>query len=176
MFEFTEEDLKFNKRGQFSPRQKEWLKSIGKGGVNLQRSQVWIAVAFVFLGLCLVLGLYFSNEDARAALLSNPSNWLIFPILAGIVLGILILSILLAVWNANKLHNAALSSVMGNVRFDSDSSGESGLTTYFVIVSNKKFKFADDMSRTFKEGQKYKFYYCKAGMYEFVMSYESLPS
>lgn len=37
------------------------------------------------------------------------------------------------------------------------------------------FKFtADDVSGTFKEGEKYKFYYCKAGMYEFVMPYEQL--
>jgi hypothetical protein len=30
------------------------------------------------------------------------------------------------------------------------------------------------MSGTFKEGEKYKFYYCKAGFYEFVMSYERI--
>lgn len=89
-------------------------------------------------------------------------------------MGILDLSLLLARRIANKLQNAVLSSVSGNVRFDRDSSGESGIITYFVIVGKKKIKFADDMSGTFKEGQKYKFYYCKAGMYEFVMSYDEL--
>ena len=62
----------------------------------------------------------------------------------------------------------------GPVRFDQDSSGESGLTTYYVIVGNKKFKFGDDMSRVFREGEKYTCYYCKAGPYELVMSYEQV--
>jgi hypothetical protein len=172
MFEFTEEDLKANKRGQLSPSQREWLKMIGKGGVRMQGFNVWIAIGFMFLGLGITLGLYLSNEESRAALFSNPLNILIFPATILVVVGLLVLSILLARWNADKLQNAALSSVSGNVRFDHDSSGKSGITTYFVIVGRKKLKFADEMSHVFREGQKYKFYYCKAGMYEFVMSFE----
>jgi hypothetical protein len=174
MFEFTEADLKINKRGQLSPSQKEWLKMVGKGGVRMQGFNVWIAFGFMFLGLCLMLALFLQNEDSRAALFANPLNLLIFPILILVVLGILVLSLLLARWNANKLQNAVLSSVTGNIRLDHDSSGESGITTYFVIVGRKKFKFADDMSHVFKEAEKYRFYYCKAGMYEFVMSYEKV--
>jgi hypothetical protein len=174
MFEFTAEDLAANKRGQLSPGQREWLKMIGKGGVRVQGCNVWIAIGFMFLGLGITLGLYLSNEDSRAALFSNPLNLLIFPVIILVVLGILVLSILLARWNANKLQKAVLSSASGNVRFDHDSSGESGIITYLVIVGKKKFKFADDMSHVFKEGEKYRFYYCKAGFYEFVMSYEKV--
>jgi hypothetical protein len=174
MFEFTEDDLKANKRGQLSQSQKEWLKMVGKGGVRLQSFNVWIAVGFLFLGLCLILALFLQNEDSRAALFANPLNFWIFPVLIVVVVGILVLSLLLARWNANKLQNAVLSSASGNVRFDRDSSGESGITTYYIIVGRKKFKFGDDMSGTFKEGEKYKFYYCKAGFYEFVMSYENI--
>jgi hypothetical protein len=174
MFEFTAEDLAANKRGQLSPGQREWLKGVGKGGLRVQGLNVWIAMGFMILGLGITLGLYLSNEDSRAALFSDSRNLLIFLINFLVVVGILVLSILLARWNANKLQNAALSSVSGNVRFDRDSSGESGITTHFVIVDKKKFKFADDMSHVFKEGEKYRFYYCKAGFYEFVMSYEKL--
>ena len=142
MFEFTAEDVAANKRGQLSPGQREWLKTIGKGGVRVQGFNVWIAIGFMFLGLCLTLGLYLSNEDSRAALFSNPLNIWIFPITILVVLGILVLSILLARWNANKLQNAVLSSASGNVRFDHDSSGKSGITTYFVIVGKKKFNFS----------------------------------
>jgi hypothetical protein len=113
MFEFNEDDLKANQRGQLSPRQREWLRSVGKGGVRMQSGNIWIAVAFLFLGLCIILGLYFSNEDSHAALLSNPSNLLIFPVIVGVVAGILILSILLARWNANRLATAMLSSTSG---------------------------------------------------------------
>jgi hypothetical protein len=174
MFEFDEEDLKINKRGQLSPSQKEWLKMVGKGGVRVQGFNVWIAIGFMILGLCLILGLFLQNEDSRAALFANPLNLLIFPVLILVVVGILVLSLLLARWNANKLQNAVLSSVSGNTRLDYDSSGKSGLTSYYVFVGKKRFTFGDDMSSVFKEGEKYKVYYCKAGMYEFVMSYERL--
>jgi hypothetical protein len=174
MFEFNEEDLKINKRGQLSPSQKEWLKMVGKGGVRVQGFNVWIAIGFMILGLCLILGLFLQNEDSRAALFANPLNLLIFPVLILVVVGILVLSLLLARWNANKLQNAVLSSVSGNTRLDYDSSGKSGLTSYYVFVGKKRFTFGDDMSSVFKEGEKYKVYYCKAGMYEFVMSYERL--
>ncbi len=174
MFEFTAEDLAANKHGQLSPGQQEWLKMIGKGGVRLQGFNVWIAIGFMFLGLCITLGLYLSNEDSRVALFSNPLNLWIFPIIILVVVGILVLSIFLARWNADKLRNAVISSISGNVRFDYDSSGKSGITTYFVIVGRKKVRFADDMSQIFKEGEKNKFYYCKAGFYEFVMSFEQL--
>ena len=174
MFEFNEDDLKANKRGQLSQRQKDWLKSVGKGGVRLQGFNVWIALGFMFLGLCLILAMFLQNEDSRAALFANPMNLWIFPILIFIVVGILGLSLLLARWNANKLQNAAFSSASGIVRLGQDSSGESNITTYYVIVGKKKFKFGEDMSSTFKEGEKYKVYYCKAGFYEFVMSYEKL--
>ena len=90
-----------------------------------------------------------------------------------VVGGVIVLSIALAYWNAHKLENAALVSVTGNIRFDEDSSGNAG-TTYYVFVGKKRFAFGEDMSRTFKEGTKYKVYYCKPGMYEFVMSVEPL--
>ena len=72
MFEFTEDDLKANKRGQLSQSQKEWLKMVGKGGVRLQSFNIWIAIGFMFLGLCLILALFLQNEDTRAALFANP--------------------------------------------------------------------------------------------------------
>ena len=60
----------------------------------------------------------------------------------------------------------------GNVHFDRNYSSESSITSYYVFVGKKRFTFGDDMSRNFREGEKYKFYYCKPGMYEFVLSFE----
>jgi len=91
-----------------------------------------------------------------------------------LILGIFVLVIFLNYRRANRLENSSLSSVSGTVRHDYDSSGGSGITTYYVIVGKKKFKFADDMSSVFKEGEKYKLFYCGSGVYEFVMSYEHL--
>lgn len=127
----------------------------------------------MFLGLCILLALYLQNEDARTALLANPMNLLVFPTTILLVGGILVLSIALAYWNANKLENATLLSVTGDIRLDEDASAKGG-TSYFVYVGKKKFTFGEHMSRVFREGEKYKVYYCKPGMYEFVMSCEPL--
>jgi hypothetical protein len=74
-------------------------------------------------------------------------NLLIFPIIVFVIVGILILSILLARWNANKLSNAVLSSVSGNVRFDRDYSSSSNLTTYLVIVGEGSLNMVRDFSQ-----------------------------
>ena len=175
MFEFTEEDLKANKRGQLSPSQKQWLKSIAQGTRSFSWTGLFITMGFAFLGLCIVLGLSLQNERSRAALFSDPMNLIVLIGTIPLVLGIMALVIFLNYRNANKLENSVLSTASGAVRFDEDSSGESG-TTYYVIVGKKKFKFGEDISRSFKEGEKYKFYYCNAGMYELVMSYEQLTT
>lgn len=174
MFEFNEEDLKINKRGQLSPRQKEWLKMIARGTRSFSWKSAFITIGFAFLGLCIILGLSLQNEDSRTALFSDPMNLVILAGTIPLVMGILALAIFLNYRNANKLENAVLSSASGAVRFDYDSSGNSGITSYYVFAGKKRFTFADDMSTIFKEGAKYKFYFCKSGMYEFVMSYEKV--
>ena len=172
MFEFTEEDLRFNQRGQISPRQKEWLKNVARGTRSFSWTGAVVIVAFVSLGLCIMLAVALQSEDSRAAL-SDPRYLIIFPVIGLVILGVIVLSIGLAYWNAHRLENATLLSVMGNIRLDEDASSKGG-TAYYVFVGEKRFAFGEDMSRTFKEGGKYKVYYCKPGMYEFVMSYEKL--
>ena len=175
IFDFNENDLSINKRGQLSPRQKEWLKGVARGTRSFSWTGAFIIAGFAFLGLCITLGLYFQNEDSRAALLANPLNLLIFPVIILVIGGVIVLSIALAYWNANKLENATLLSATGNVRLDEDSSGSGG-TTYYVFVGKKRFAFGEDMSHSFKEGSKYRVYYCKPGMYEFAMSWERLDN
>ena len=147
---------------------------VARGVRRFSWRSAFITIGFTFLGLCIVLGLSLQNESSRAALLADPMNLIVLIGMVPLILGILALVIFLNYRNANKLENSVLSSASGAVRFDQDASGESGITTYSVIVGKKKFKFADDMSRVFKEGEKYKFYYCKSGLYEFVMSYEQV--
>jgi hypothetical protein len=174
MFEFTEDDLKLNKRGQLSPRQKEWLKMVARGVRSFSWKSAFITIGFTFLGLCILLALYLQNERSRAALFSSPVNLIVLIGMVPLILGILALTIFLNYRNANKLENSVLSSASGAIRFDQDSSGESGITSYYVFVGKKRFTFGDDMSAVFKEGEKYKLYYCKSGVYEFVMSFEEM--
>jgi len=174
IFDFNENDLSSNKRGQLSPRQKDWLKMVARGVRSFSWRSAFITIGFTLLGLCIVIALYLQNEDSRAALFSNPMNLIMFPAIMLLILGILALVIFLNYRNANRLENSGVSSASGVVRFDQDSSGESGITSYYVFVGKKRFTFGDEMSAVFKEGGKYKFYYCKSGLYEFVMSYEQL--
>ena len=173
MFEFNEEDLKFNQRGQISPSQKEWLKNVARGTRSFSWTGAVATIAFAFLGLGIMLAVALQNEDSRAAL-SDPRFLIIFPVIGVVILGILILSITLAYWNANRLEKATLLSVTGSIRFDESYSSNSGTRSYYVFVEKKRFTFGDDMSRSFKEGAKYKVYYCKPGMYEFVLSFEKI--
>jgi drug/metabolite transporter (DMT)-like permease len=161
-----------NKRGQLSPRQKDWLNMVARGVRSFSWKSMFITIGFTFLGLCLLLALFLQNERSRAALFSNPVNLMVLIGIVPLILGILALAIFLNYRNAKKLENSVISSASGPVRFDQDSSGESGITNYYVFVGKKRFNFGDEMSGVFKEGEKYKVYYCKSGVYEFVMSYE----
>ena len=145
---------------------------VARGVRSFSWKSAFITIGFTFLGLCLLLGLFLQNERSRAALFSNPLNLMVLIGIVPLILGILALAIFLNYRNANKLENSVISSASGTVRFDQDSSGESGITSYYVFVGKKRFNFGDEMSGVFNEGEKYKVYYCKSGVYEFVMSYE----
>jgi putative copper export protein len=136
IFEFTEEDLKSNKRGLVSPRQKEWLKNFARSVRRFSWRSAFISIGFTFLGLCIVVALYLQNEDSRTALFSNPVNLIMFPVVVLLILGILALAIFFNYRNANRLENSVLSSASGTIRFDQDSSGERGITSYYVYVGN----------------------------------------
>src|SRR5512134_3684216 len=102
MFEFTEDDLKLNKRGQLSRNQQEWLRGIARGARSFSWRGALITIGFTFLGLCVILALYLQNEDSRAALFSNPTNLIMFPVVIALILGILALTIFLNYRNAHK--------------------------------------------------------------------------
>ena len=176
MFEFNADDLNINKRRQLSPRQRAWLNSIASGTRKFSWRSVFVSLGFTVMGLCLIVAMFLANESSRRALFSSVTNLIALAAVIPLVLGVLALAMFINYRNANKLENAVVSFVSGPVRFDSDSSGESGLTTYFVIVGNKKFKFGEDMSSAFQEGGQYNFYYCKAGLFEFVLSYERVKT
>ena len=172
MYEFTEDDLKSNQRGFLTNGQREWLKSIGEGGIRLQKWNIRIAVGFMFLGLCITLGLYLQNEDTRTALFANPLNLLVFPAIIGIVGLILAFSIWLARRISDMLKNAELKVAEGKIELDQEYSSNAGFTSYYVYVGRKKFGFTESMSHIFREGEKYRVYYVKASAYEMIMSYE----
>jgi len=174
MFEFTENDLNYNKHRQLSPNQKQWLNSMaGYSRKYSWRTAIFMTV-FTIFGLCLIFAMFLANERSRLALFSSPINLVILIAVIPLVMMILGLAIFVNYRNATKLENAVVSSASGLVRFDTSYSSESGMTSYYVFVGDKRFTFDDDMKTVFKEGERYNFYYCKAGIYEMVMSYEKM--
>ena len=106
LFDFTEEELKLNKRGQVSPRQREWLNLTARGIRSTSWTSVYVTIGFLFLGLYIILALYLQNEDSRAALFSNSLNLLVFPATILAVVVIVTLSILYMRRLANRLAGA----------------------------------------------------------------------
>ena len=176
MYEFTEEDLKSNQRGFLTQGQRDYLKMIGEGGVRVQSWNIRIAIGFMFLGLCIIFALYLQNEDTRAALFANPLNLLVFPAIIVIVGLILAFSIWLARRVSEMLKSADLKVAEGKIELDSHYNSGAGFTSYYVFVGKKRFGFTEDMSRTFKEGEKYRVYYVKASALELIMSYERVQA
>jgi hypothetical protein len=155
-------------------RAREWLNMTARGIRSSSWTSVYVTIGFMFLGLCIILALYLQNEDSRAALLANPLNLLVFPATILAVAVILTLSILYMRRLANRLAGAQVQSATGTIGLEEES-GEGG-TAYYVIVGKKKFAFGEDMSRVFREGEKYKVYYCKSGVYEMVLALEKVES
>src|SRR5262245_28980517 len=126
MFEFNEDDLKLNRRGQLSPRQGEWLNMTARSIRSSSWTSVYVTVGFLFFGLCLILALYLQNEDSRAALFANPLNLLVFPATIFAVAVILTLSILYMRRLANRLAAAQIQSAQGKARLDEESGSHGG--------------------------------------------------
>jgi hypothetical protein len=168
IFNFTEDDLRENQRGLISPRQKEWLQMTGRHYCSFARREALITIGSVFLILCFILALVLQDESARAVFFSTPGILVLF-----LIITVLASAIFINYRDMNRLEDSHLSSVSGVVHLDK-SSDEYNNAIYYVFVDTKKFYFGDDVSLIFKEGEKYRVYYCESGVYRPVMSYEQL--
>jgi hypothetical protein len=173
MFEFTEADLRSNQNGFISASQKESIDGMAVGIRATQRSTAKIAIVFPFLGLCMILALFLSNEDSRAALFSNPLNIVILILLVPFVVGIFLASIYFADRRADRLSEAGLRKVEGAVELEETHSSKTG-PAYYVILGKERFFVPEELFETFQEGARYRFYYCEIPMLKFVLSYEKL--
>jgi hypothetical protein len=173
-FEFTEEDLKSNKRGFLSPSQKAMLKGYAEGTRRTQWGGLWVVIFFLFFGLCIILGMFLSNESSRRALFSSPFNLIALAMTVPVVLGIFGLSIWAAYKRAERLENAELNSVEGVARLDETHDSEIG-SAYYVIIKKVKLPIPEEASGSvFQEGKRYRIFYCHVSMIKFILSFEKL--
>lgn len=170
LFEFTESDLASNRLGLISARQRQALKQYASGIRKSQWGSIWVTAFFLPFGLCLIFALYLSNESSRQALFSSPVNILALLATAPLVAIILGLAMFFANRRASKLENAELKSVEGIVSHDEVHS-EYG-ATHYVIVDDVKFLFSENINEVFPEGARFRIYYCDAGYFQLILSYE----
>ncbi len=173
-YEFTEEDLRSNKNGFLSPRQKQQMDAMAGSIRSSAKSGVWVILGFMFLGLCIMLVLFLQTLDAQRLKTLGPQMavGLCFTVFA--VLGMIALSLFLSRRQADKLKSVQVLSVEGVVRHDSEYSTQSAFRSYYVYFGKKRFAHADDVSQVFPAGAKYRVYYCKAGTLEFILSFEKV--
>lgn len=171
-FDFTDEELRSNKNGILSPRQKGVLKATASGIRTNSKSGVWIILFFLALGACIILAMFIGTMDKQRLQVLGPQLLLGLCFTAFAVSIITVLSIFLSRRTADRLESAPLLSAEGIVSHDSDYSVESGIKSYYVYFGKKRFVFADDMSRFFPEGANFRVYYCKVGQIELIMSFE----
>jgi hypothetical protein len=176
VFDFTPEDLKMNRGGYISPRQRAWLQRTAGGIVRVSRSSAVIGLSFFLFGLCLILALYLQNESTRAALLSSPLNLLMLAVAAVLVLVIVVLALYLTRRQTSALAEARLLTAQGPIRLEESFSPGSAITSYRVFVGEQRFAFSDDMSSIFHEGKNYRVYFVHSGPYQIILSLEELRS
>lgn len=150
-FEFTEEDLKSNRNGFITPRQQKWVKGFAQGISSTQRSTAKIAIVFPFLGVCMILGMHLFNVDARAAFFANPLILIALCLSLVLVVGIFALSVYFADRRAAHLSEAVLKKAEGTVELDEEYSKVG--PTFFVRIGGTEFKFGEDVSSYFAEGE-----------------------
>ncbi|MBL8089547.1 MAG: hypothetical protein JNJ43_04435 [Anaerolineales bacterium] len=172
LFEFNESDLNSNRMGLISARQQQALNQYAGGIRKSQWGSVWVIGFFLPFGLCLILGMYLSNESTRQALFSDPLNFIIILAVIPIVIFIIALGIFFANRRANKLENAELKRVEGIVKHDEEHSKYGA--TYYLIVDDVEFLFSENVNEIFPEGSHFRIYYCDATHFQLILSYEKL--
>jgi len=172
-FDFTEAELNANRNGRLSPRQKERLAAMAHGVRASSKSGVWIILGFMVLGLGIIAALFLFSLDARRLQTLGPQLILGLCFTVFAVGAMIVLSLVLSRRQAVRLEAAGVQTAEGVVRHDSEYS-QSGFTSYYVYFGKKRFSFADDPSHTFPEGATFRVYYAKAGLIEWILSFERL--
>lgn len=172
MFDFSQDDLRGNKEGRISARQKEWLDKLGSTTVKWGGVTFWIAIAFVPIFAIFILALFLINENTRTLMRAS------FPMLAAtlciVVVAIFVFSFLgikRARSQAAEIAKVELLVAEGIARLGETRSPRWG-TGYFLDIGETRF--AIDARDKFQEGQRYRVYYGRVSSWNLILSYERI--
>lgn len=128
LFEFTEADLKSNRLGLFSERQRRWVDGMAEGIRRSQRGGLPVILFFLVLGLGIFFGMTFSVAGARTAFLSDPLNLAVVGAIIPVVLGIFGLSVISANRRAEQFKASAVLKAEERAQLDEEHSSKTGST------------------------------------------------
>lgn len=173
-FDFTEEEVRLNKKGILSPRQKGVIKAMAHSIRSSSKSGVWLILGFMVLGLSIIIPLNLQGLNERNLPTIGPQlvAGLCFAIFA--VLAVIVFMLFNSRRQAAKLEAAPVLSAEGVISHDSDYAPSAGFRSYYVYFGKKRFSFPNEMNRTFPEGSTFRIYYCKVGQIELIMSFERI--
>lgn len=173
-FDFTVDDLQANRSGQLTRSQREWLGMTAQGIRHSSRRGTWIALVFVLAGTG-ILVLMFSRNDSSQKVLASSGPDLPYVILGvALIVALLTLSRIIANRTARRLASSQLQIVRGKARFGQSYSPGSAVTAYYLYVGKKRFSFSEEIGPEIVEGAEYFVYYCKANVYNLIMSFEKV--
>lgn len=169
LFEFNEDDLRSNRGGMMSARQREWVEGMADGMRDAGKGGIWIALFFMVLGICMIFGLMILSAGFEGFLQQAPNYWpvlCVFPI----VFGIMGLSRFWAAQRANRLREAPLLSVKGVAKIEKKRHRYGDY--YEVDIAGERFGFGESVGDIFKQGEIYRVYFCNAEYYKLVLGVE----
>jgi hypothetical protein len=172
MFEFKQDDLRFNQEGRISPYQEIWLAQMGRATVRWGGATLWVGLAFLVLAMCLILGLFMMNEGTQKLLISAS------PILAAalcfLLLGVILFSLLgrrVTQKQAGEFNEVQLRSVEGIAKLGETFNPKWG-SGYFLEIG--EVHFGVDARNKFEEGERYRVYYGSVHNANLIFSYEKI--
>jgi hypothetical protein len=172
--DFTEEELKLNKNGILSPKQKGMIKAMARGIRSSSKSGVWLVLGFMVLGLSIIIPLNLQGLNERSLPILGPQ------LVVGLCLSVFAIFAVIAFMlfnsrrQAGKWEAAPVLSAEGIISHDSDYAPSAGFRSYYVYFGKKRFSFPSEMERVFPAGSTFRIYYCKVGQIELIMSFERL--
>ena len=173
MFEFTEADLRSNKNGVVSERQKKWLANYARGIQGSQKGGYKVILFFGGLGFSIIFCLLFTSDGGLNIVTADPTY------IIALCITILMLLVIIGISNyftrrqVSKLVNPNLQIVEGPVVLDEEHSSETG-SGYYVIINDVEFAFPEPVESDFSEGERFRFYYCRANTLNIILSYEKM--
>jgi hypothetical protein len=170
MFDFTQDDLRFNQSGRISPRQQEWLAQMARTTNRWGGATLWVGLFFMIFAVCLILSLFMMNQETQKVLVS--ASPMLAVAVCFVFLAILLFSFLgkrVTQKQAEQITQAEFLTAEGIAKLGETFSPRWGSGYYLEIGETR---FAVDARNKFEEGQRYRVYYGKIPTGNLIFSYE----